>query len=172
MDPMLLLLRVVHIVAGILWVGGSAFLFLFVERAAKGLGPQAEPFMTRLVTVQKMPIYFMVTGGLSILAGLALFWRDSAGDRVGWIARDGTGLTFGIGGLAALIAFGVGLFGIRPTVEEMGKAGAAMKSAGGPPTPEMVGRMHAAQERLERFSQISFVLLVVTIVTMAIARYV
>ena len=171
MDLFVIVLRLVHVVGGVLWVGGAVFLDLFVARAAKQLGPQAEPMMNRIVVVQKMPIYFTVLAGLTILAGLILFWRDSAGDPVGWITRDATGLTFGIGGLAAILAFGVGLFGIKPTMQEIGAAGAAMKSVDGPPSQEMIGRMNAAQERLGRLNHISLGLLGIAVATMAIARY-
>jgi len=47
-----------------------------------------------------------------------------------------------------------------------------MKSASGPPTPELGARMETAQARLARLGKIDLVLLAVAIVTMAIAGYV
>ena len=172
MDPLLIILRLVHIVAGVLWVGGAVFVFRHVEPTAKALGPQAGPFMTRLVETQKIGTYFMIVSGLTVLAGTWLFWIDSAGDPMGWITRDGTGMTFAIGGLAAWIAFILGAVAVKPAVEEISAAGAAMRDAGGPPGPELVARMEAAQARMATLGKIDFTLLAIAVVTMAIARYV
>ncbi len=171
MDPLLLVLRLVHVVAGVLWVGGAVFVFRHVEPTAKELGPRAEPFMTRLVEIQRIGIYFMILSGLTVVAGTWLFWIDSAGDPIGWITRDATGMAFGIGGLAAWIAFILGVVAVKPAVDEISAAGAAMRDAGGPPGPELVTRMEAAQARMATLGQVDFVLLAIAVVTMAIARY-
>ena len=171
MDPLLIILRLVHVVAGVLWVGGAVFVFRHIEPTAKALGPQAGPFMTRLVETQKIGTYFMIVSGLTVLAGTWLFWINSAGDPMGWITRDATGMAFGIGGLAAWIAFILGAVAVKPAVEEMSAAGAAMRDAGGPPGPELVARMEAAQARMATLGQIDFVLLAIAVVTMATARY-
>ena len=171
MDPLFIVLRLVHVIAGVLWVGGAIFVFRHVEPTAKALGPQAGPFMTRLVETQKIGTYFMIVSGLTVLAGTWLFWIDSAGDPMGWIARDGTGMAFGIGGLAAWIAFILGGVAVKPAVEELSAAGAAMRDAGGPPGPELVSRMEAAQARVGTLGLIDFILLAIAVVAMAIARY-
>ena len=171
MDLVMIILRLIHVIAGVLWVGGAVYTFRFVEPAAKALGPQAEPFMGYMVGIKKMPQYFIAASSLTVLAGTALFWIDAAGDPIGWITRDATGLTFAIGGVAAWTAFIIGMVGIKPAMDELGAAGQAIKSADGPPTPEMMGRMHAVEARLDRLGKIDLALLGVAIVTMAIARY-
>ncbi|MBA2314012.1 MAG: hypothetical protein H0V87_01385 [Chloroflexi bacterium] len=169
MDLVLIVLRLIHIVSGVLWVGGAFLVFRFVEPAIKDLGPQGEPFMSRVGP--RLPPYFITVSGLTVLAGTALFWIDSGGDPIGWITRDATGLAFGIGGIAAWIAFLLGPIAFKPIFEEMEAAAAAMKSAGGPPTQEMVARMEAVQERLARVNVVDLVMLGIAVVTMAIARY-
>ena len=171
MELLIILLRVAHILGGVLWVGASIFLFRFIEPTARELGPQAGPFMRGLTETRNMVAYIATAAGLTVVAGTILFLIDAGGDPVGWMAADATGLAFGIGGLAAWAAFVIGFAGLRPAIAEIGAAGAAMQAAGGPPTAEMMGRMHAAQERAHRLSLINAVLLVVAVVTMAIARY-
>jgi hypothetical protein len=46
-----------------------------------------------------------------------------------------------------------------------------MKASDGPPSPELVGRLHAVQEKLHTIGLIDTVLLGVAVVGMAIARY-
>lgn len=171
MDIVVIILRLVHIIAGVMWVGGAIFVFRFIEPTAKELGPKAEPFMTGLVETRKIGLYFAIISGLTVLAGTLLFWINSAGDPIRWITGDATGLAFGIGGLAAWIAFILGLVAVKPAVEDLGTIGAAMRDAGGPPPAELVARMGAAQARVTRLGQIDLVLLVIAIVTMATARY-
>lgn len=127
--------------------------------------------MTGLVETRKIGIYFAIISGLTVLAGTILFWINSAGDPIRWITGDATGLAFGIGGLAAWIAFILGLVAVKPAVEELGVLGVAMRDAGGPPPAELVARMGAVQARVSRLGQIDLVLLVIAIVMMAIARY-
>lgn len=171
MDPVVIILRLVHVVAGILWVGGAFFTFRFVEPTVAELGPRAEEFLNQIMVKRKAPIYFTILSGLTVLAGTALFWIDSAGDPIGWITRDATGLSFGVGGLAAWAAFITGPLVLKPAFERLGELGAQAKAAGGPPSAELMAEIGAVQARLKVIGQIDIVLLSIAIVTMAVARY-
>lgn len=46
-----------------------------------------------------------------------------------------------------------------------------MKAAGGPPPPEMLGQMHATQERLRTIGLIDLILLGTAVLGMSTARY-
>ena len=171
MDPVVIGLRLVHVVSGILWVGGAFFTFRFLEPTAHELGPRAEEFMGQVMGKRKAPIYFTILAGLTVLAGTALFWIDSAGDPIGWITRDTTGLLFGLGGVTAWTAFILGLVVIKPAFDRLGALAAQAKAAGGPPTAELMAEIGAVQARLKTIGQVDIALLSITIVTMAVARY-
>ena len=115
MVVLLLVLRLVHIVAGALWAGAAIFYFFFVEPTVQGLGPARPKFMQDLVTKRRYPVFMNVTSGLTILAGLLLFWFASGGLQLSWIT-SGPGLGFTVGSLAALGAYGVGFFGMTPSL--------------------------------------------------------
>jgi hypothetical protein len=102
------------------------------------------------------------------VAGIWLYWRDTGGFEPD-IITTGPGIGFGIGGLAAIVAFIVGLTMVRPRVERMGALGGAMAS--GPPTPEQGQEMGALQRSLRGISIFSEVLLVIAVVAMAVARF-
>lgn len=166
----LLLLRLTHIVAGAFWVGAAVAYFLYFEPSAKGLGPARSKFMEELIGKHRYPVFMNTTSMLTVLAGLALYLISSNGLSIAWIT-SGPGLGFTLGSLAALVAFGIGFFGIRPRAARMGALGAAVAAAGGPPTPEQgaeLGRLDAEMHTFERWD---VGLLVVSLGLMAISRY-
>ena len=166
MDSFIVVLRIVHIVSAVLWVGGAALFFLYIEPTINKLGPDAEKFVEEAIVRRKAPIYFAVISTLAVSAGVALYW-------INWLpaATTPAGLTFGLGGIAALVAWLGGNLLIPKSLMAVGAIAAEIKAAGGPPSAELMGRMHAAQERLRRIGLADLILLSVAVVAMAIARY-
>lgn len=170
MDWLQIALRIVHIGAGVLWVGGAAVFSLYIEPTINALGPDAEKLTQELIQRRRLPVFFITTSTIAVLGGLILYWRDSNGLQVGWITSP-TGLAFTIGGLAAIAAWlGGGVF-IRPAVERVAAVGAEMKAAGGPPPPELLARMQQATESLRRIGLIDLWLLGIAVIAMASARF-
>jgi uncharacterized membrane protein len=163
-------LRIVHIVSGILWAGGAALFFFYVEPTINKLGPDAEKFVDEVINRRKAPIYFAVVSTLTVLGGVLMYWKDSAGLSNAWMSTT-PGLVFGFGGLSAILAWIGGNLLITPAVKAVAAVGGEMKAAGGPPSAELIGRMHAAQERLRRIGLVDLVLIFVAILCMATARY-
>jgi uncharacterized membrane protein len=171
MDPLFIVLRFVHIISGVLWVGGAFFFFLFIEPTANELGPDAEKFMQRVVVQRRMPIYFLIFSGLAVLAGLTLYWIDSSGLQAVWL-RSGFGIAMTIGGVVGLIAFLGGSFMIKPNVDRLAAIGAEIRAGGGPPTEAQVAELRAVQRRLRSIGLVDLILLIVAVIAMASARYV
>jgi uncharacterized membrane protein len=167
-DWLQIVLRVIHIAAGILWVGSATFLLIFVEPTLHTLGPPGGSFMAHMTRARKMPVIIMVSAVLTIVAGIWLYWRDTGGFDPD-IITTGPGIGFGIGGLAAIVAFFVGLILVRPRVERMGALGGAM--ATGTPTPEQTQEMGALQRSLRSLSIFNQILLVIAVLAMASARF-
>lgn len=167
----ILLLRLLHIGSGVFWVGGVLMFARFVFPAALALGPAAGPMMDQLTRVRKVPSALLGAGVVNILSGLALFWRDSGGFQGPWM-KTGTGMTFGTGGLLAIIALGIGMSVNAPTAKRLGALSAAIQSKGGPPSPEQAAEMQRLQGRLGGALRAVSVLLVLSTVAMALARYV
>ena len=166
MDIVAVVLRVVHIVAGVLWVGAAGLFFFYLEPAINKLGPEAEKFVDEIVNRRKVPIYFVVLSTLNVLAGVILYWRDFGG-----ISTSPFGLALGLGGVASLIAWLGGNLLIPQTLGKLMAIGAEMKASAGPPPADLVARMHATQERLRRIGLIDIVLLLFAVIAMASARY-
>ncbi len=166
-----LLFRLLHIVAGVFWVGTILFFARFLFPAAEALGPAAGPVMDYLTRVKKMPQALLGAGIVNVLSGLGLYWRDSGGFQSEWM-RSPTGTVFGIGALLALIAMGYGIAVNKPAAERLGALAGEIKAGGGPPTPAQTAEMQALQVRLKSALRVVASLLSLTTVAMALARYI
>lgn len=167
---LLLALRLVHILAGILWSGTAVFYLFYIKPAVKLVGPTGGRFMEALVERRKYPLFMVSTSLLTVIAGGVLYWNASGGFTLAWI-KTGTGVGFTIGSLSALIAFLTGNIGIGPTSAKMGVLGQQMLAAGGPPSPEQLTAMQALERKLNTAEWIDFIALVIAMLTMATARY-
>jgi uncharacterized membrane protein len=169
MNVGIVLLRLIHIFAGVFWAGAVFTLARFIEPAAAATQPESNKFMQRFMGggfVMAMGI----AGPLTVVAGLILYWIDSGGLQNGWIATP-AGLGFTIGALIGLIAFGIGFFISRTTAENLTALGKEIQAAGKPPTPEQMAKLKALQQRLTDSSVWAALCLVVVVIAMATSRY-
>jgi len=143
----------------------------FLIPAIRGAGPAGGAVMEQLGRVRKLPIYLMAVSNLTLLSGLALYWRDSAGTQELWM-RSGPGIAFGVGGALAILAAVIGMAVNSPTARRMAALGSTMQSGGRPPAPEQAAEMGRLREKLSRASVAVAVLLVLATAAMAVARYV
>jgi uncharacterized membrane protein len=169
MDWGVVAFRVVHIVSAVTWAGGVALFFFYIEPTMNKLGPDAEKFVDEILNKRKLPIYMAIASTLTVLGG-ALLWYHDASTISGW-ASSATGTVFSVGAIAAIIAWLSGNALIPRTVRQVQGIVGEMKAAGGPPSAELVGRLHATQGRLRQIGAFDLVLLVVAVLAMATARY-
>ena len=167
---MLILLRLIHILFGVFWAGTAMFNAAFLIPALRALGPAGGPVMQEIAGKRKLPVYFLTSGVLTVLSGFGLYWHDSAGFTNGFM-RSGGGITFGIGAVLALLAMCVGIFVASPTAMRVGRLGAAIAAAG-KPTPEQAAEMQRLQAKIGMASALGAGLLTLTVIMMAIARYI
>ena len=170
MDLYMVVLRAIHILAGVFWVGSFLLFFLFVGTTARDLGPQGAPFMTHLVRTKKLPLFVTGAGGITVLAGALLYWRTSGGLDTGWITT-GTGMTFTLGAVAAIVALAVGIFGIKPTVDRIGAIGESVAASGAAPSQEQMQELGGLQRRSRSLGWVNVALLTFAVLAMATARY-
>lgn len=171
MHAELLVLRFIHIVSGIIWVGSGVFVafFLIPSLAAnRQLMPQVMEGLQRRHALVILP----TAGLLAILSGIRLLWIDSAGFADSYM-QTGPGRTFSIGGTAAVIALLLQVFVSRPAGMRLGRIAAQL--AASPPENERA-RLSADADRLRRrnamatLAAVLFGLLAAS--AMAVARYV
>jgi hypothetical protein len=170
MDWFLILLRLVHIGAGIFWVGSAFAFFLFIQPAVRSLGPDTEgAFMGQLSRVQKFPMIILGSTILTIGAGLILYLRDAGGVQL-WLG-SATGVGFTIGAAAAILAFSLGPSVILPSIGRLDAIGQTLAAEHRPPTAEEGATIQAMQARLGTFGKVDLVLLGVAVLFMSTSRY-
>lgn len=165
-----MVLRLVHIVAGMLWIGSAISYFFFVEPTVKSLGPAGPKFMQNFIEKRRYPLFMNMVSALTIVAGALLYWHMSGGLQPAWIT-SGPGLGFTIGSAVALVVYGIGFFMIRPRAERLGALGKAIGIAGGPPTPEQTAELGKLSEEMTKIERVDVILLTISLITMATARY-
>ena len=165
MTLIFLILRVAHIVAGILWAGGALALTLFVAPTMSATGDAGKQFAGHLITKTRFSAYMMVTGLTTVLAGSILYGIDSNWFQSAWM-MSGVGIGFGIGAAAGITAF---IFGIM-----LGNANKALAALGaqiqGKPTAEQMTALQALLKQQSMTSQGNMVFMFISILMMASAR--
>lgn len=166
-----LTLRLIHVVGGVFWVG-SALFTNFLLFPALGASPTTGQVIAAL-TKRKMFTIMPVVAILTMLSGLRLMWIISSGFAAEWMA-SGSGQTFLLGGFAAIAAFFLGMLVGRPAAV---RAGQIAQTLGGGAMPNaadrtrLEGELATLRRRAGMSGVIVTVLLVVSAVAMAIARY-
>jgi uncharacterized membrane protein len=166
-----LILRLLHIGAGVFWVGSILFLARFLMPSVMALGPAAGPVMDQLNRVRRLPQALLGAGFVTVLSGFGLYWIDSLGFRGPWMESP-TGRVFGAGAGFALIGLIIGFAVNRPAAQRLGALAAAIQAGDGPPTAEQMATMRALQARLANATRLLAVLLALATAAMALARYV
>jgi uncharacterized membrane protein len=164
-------LRILHIVVGVFWVGTVVFMAAFLSPSVRAAGPAGGAVLQQLMGARRLPLWIMGCMVVTLLSGLALYWRDSAGLQSAWLA-SGAGKIFGLGGAFAFAASILGMAINMPTARRLTEISGRLQAAGRPPTPEEQATLTALQGRLSTASGVAAVLLVLATLLMAIARYV
>ncbi len=170
MSAELIVLRLVHVLGGIFWVGSGLFTTFFLMPAVSAAGPAAGPVMgglqqRKLFTV--LPIVALAT----VLSGLRLMWIASDGFRSSYF-QSPSGATFAFAGAASLVAFVLSLAVARPmAVRSMQLAGELARTPEGPARAPIAAELGRLRSRGATATLIGVTLLLIAAAGMAIARY-
>ncbi len=170
MDTYMVVLRIVHILAGVFWVGAALTMILFIQPTAREVGPAAGPFMSHLAGKKRLVDFVLGAAGLTILAGLLMYWRVSGGLDPDWIGSSvrphhhrGCAVRDRCGGSPARWS--------EPGIMATLAIGREVAASGGPPTPEQAAQLQALQHRSHVAGRVIVPLLIVAVAAMAAARY-
>ena len=170
MNAELIVLRLIHILGGILWVGTGLFTTAFLMPALNRLGPATAGPLMGALQQRHMFTVFPVVAVLTILTGIRLLHIVSGGFARSYFDSP-TGQTFLWSGIAAIVAFILGIFVGRPIGLRIGALSASIATL---PEEQRAARV-AEVERLKRrgavVSTTAMVLLIGAAAGMAIARY-
>jgi uncharacterized membrane protein len=165
----LILLRIVHIGFAVFWAGSVFFMSFLLGPAATAAGPDGFAVMRELHRRHYFGV-MLGAGTLTILSGLDLMRRDSAGFSPSWFHSSfGIGLSTGM--VATLIAFLLALIGIRPTLRRLLALGTEMAQAAPEARGAIAAQLGAARGRMMAFSMVATLFMIIAVLAMATARY-
>jgi hypothetical protein len=159
------LLRIIHIVGGVFWVGGTLIMTFFVGPTVGAIGEPGQNFVGHLMNNLKFSNRMAIASGSTILAGFILYGLDARAGA-GWL-QSNFAIGLGIGALFGVVGFIFGMM-IGRNLKAMLVLGAQMQDR---PSPEQLSQMQALQKRQATVSMISTVSVLLATVFMAIARY-
>ncbi|MDQ3880350.1 MAG: hypothetical protein M3295_04685 [Chloroflexota bacterium] len=164
------LLRLIHILSGIFWVGGAFTMFLFLQPTAAATGREGQTFMLHLARRRHLTEFVLGAAILTVSAGLILIWRDSNGLDLDILSRPPM-LGFAVGGTAALTALLVFVFLGYPATRRLAGIGGRLDDEQRPPTEDEQRTLAGAQATLRTVGIAILILLTIAAASMATARY-
>ncbi len=166
MNEEVVIIRLLHILPGVVWLGGALFATLIMEPQLRAQEPAvAAPEMA---AVGKMmgPV-FSILGLITILSGFALITR-TPGHGYDQLFSDGWGWMIGIGIISTFIGFALGHGSMFAGIK-ISKIAAGIQ---GRPTPEQMAEIGQLSARIRLLSRSATVMAFIAVGVMASARWV
>ena len=166
----IIVLRIVHVLAGMFWVGSALFNTFFLLPAMAQAGPAAGAVMAGM-RQRHIFIVLPAVALVTILAGVRLMQITSANFSAAYF-NSPRGSMFAWSGTAAIAAFVGGMLFGRPTGLRMARVQQALASAADDAERATLSARLARLQRLNRWvTMVVLALLIIAAAGMSAARY-
>ncbi len=152
------ILRLLHIVAGLIWVGAALLMSLYIEPAADQSGAEGRGFLRNLYRGASLLRLIPLSAIITTVAGLLLYGLLSYHEAM----SSGMGIVLTLGSLFGLLAFAHGWFAVWRS------AGRYAELLDADETDEL----KQLEAKMRRNGRISMWLALVSLILMAGARYI
>jgi len=169
-SALMVILRLIHILGGVFWVGTVFFLAWFLLPANKTTGQAGLVVMQDVMMRRKLSVYLMAAMGLTILSGLLMYGRTIMITNGEW-AHTTMAKVLGFGALCGIVGGGLGGSVSKATGLRMAAIGKAIQDSGQPPTESQKAEIAALQAKNEKVMRYVAILLILAVAAMASARY-
>ena len=163
MNTELIVLRILHILAGVFWAGAAVYLALVLEPKLRELGAEVERDVLRSVS-KLNSLWITLSAVITIIAGFALISR-TPGRSFDDLFINGWGTAIGIGLIASILAFFLSGW-VGASTAKLRRALTDVDDATGTPAD-----LKSLRSRIAIGSRANAVLVIVAVGTMAAARY-
>jgi uncharacterized membrane protein len=165
-----LILRLIHILAGVFWVGAVFTNAFFVQPTAEALGPDAGRFQLRLMGPARFPAAILSSAGVTIAAGISLLWLTTDGFNPELLFGESR-LGFTFGGTVAILSFAVGSLYVYPRIKRISGVMGRVMAEGRPPSADEQAQVGQIRNELRVAGWVTVVGLAIAVAAMATARY-
>ena len=169
MNILIIILRIIHIFAGVFWVGVSFFNIGFLQPTVRATGAEGQAVMRHLTQNTRLLVTTYTAATLNLVSGLILYWIVS--DLQVSFLTSGYGLSLTIGAVAGIIAWIIAIFVVRGIFNQMQAIGREIQAQGGPPTPEQAAAMQALGVRLGKVGHMGVIFLTIALLGMSVGQY-
>lgn len=170
MDTPLVILRALHILAGVYWAGAVFVVVTFLMKAVADAGPAGGQVMGALIKrrfLDAIPAAALVT----VLSGLDLYRRASGSYSAEWM-RSPTGMGLSVGAVTGILALVIGGVVGRPsTLKAAALMAHAATMADGMEKAALITRAGQLRARGTAAIQGAAVLILISVLCMAVSRY-
>jgi uncharacterized membrane protein len=166
MPTLVIVLRVFHIMGGMLWVGGALAVNFFVGPSIGATGDSGKQFAGYLMGKTRFTAVMTAGALVTVIAGFLLYGIDSAWFTSAW-QSSGPGIGFSIGALFALVGLVTGIMNGNNN-RALGRIGAQIQ---GKPTGEQAAQLEKVRKQQAWVVPVNSYSLLLAVFFMAIARY-
>lgn len=166
MDILVIVLRLLHIVAGIIWVGFGMVGAWVVHPAAEKLGEKGDTLLRVFYGYSNYNRVFPIVAVLTTLAGLILWGLQAEGARLVDFTLRGSNV-MAIGALFGILAFGHGAGATGRFSDKFAQLAREVEEG----DASKAGELAEARKKVFTHANISAILTVIAAVAMASARY-
>lgn len=169
MNYLMIVLRILHILSGVFWVGAALMLTFFISPTVGATKEAGQGFMRHFMGQTKFNLVMWTAAITTVLAGAILYWLDSDGLTSAWM-RSGPGIGFSIAAGFALLGLIAGVFQGKNS-NAMAQLGGQIQAQGSPPSLEQAARLQSLGKALAIGGKLNATFLILAAIGMAIARY-
>ena len=169
MNYLVIILRLLHIISGVFWVGGALMLTFFISPTITATKDAGQGFMRHFMGNTKFNLAMWTAVITTVLAGASLYLIDSQGFTSAW-THSGPGIGFGTSAGFALLGLITGIVQNRNS-NSMAKIGGQIQAQGQPPSPEQSAELQRLGKALATGGNLNAIFLVLATIGMAISRY-
>jgi len=170
MQPIVVVARLLHVGLGVFWAGTIFFVFFLLEPSVRASGPAGGSVMQALDKKGMFKI-LPIAALFTILSGAYLYWHDSGGLMGSWFSTA-FGLAMTVGAVTAIVAYIIGLSLMRPAQIQIGTLASSLPGQESDvERARVAGEIESLKERSRSYLRSIALLLLVTVVAMAVARY-
>lgn len=168
---MMILLRLIHILGAIFWVGSAMFTGFFLIPSLKE-SPATMGAVGQALNKRGFMMVMPIVGLLVILSGGTMLWIQSGGHMHEYM-MTASGHTFTMAGGLGILALLFGVIFTKPANMKVAAIGGQIQAATDPAEKaRLAGEMAAAGKKAAMYTMIVTILMLLAAAGMAIARYV
>ena len=166
MNNLMVTLRLIHIIGGVVWVGGGLIMNFFVVPSLRATGDAGKQFAGHLMGRTRFSLIMTFSAYATVVAGFLLYGIDSQWFTSAWQGSS-AGIGFGVGAVFALVGLVTGVMNGNNN-RKMAQIGAQIL---GKPTPEQASAFGAIQAQQTWVIPVNTWSLILALIMMAVARY-